>query len=114
MYNFKVYGQTRKQLTHWSLKIPKRYKHNIILGNLHRSNHISSIFSEEIKSISHKYENDDYPKRFVNSVIRQFQDKSNQRNIHDFDDYIIPLNFFDIPKSFFLVELPFCENNEIM
>ena len=59
-----------------------------------------------IKLVSHKYEKAGYPKRFINSVIKQFQNKSNQRNIDDFDDYIIPPNFF-------LVELPFCENNEI-
>ena len=40
-------------------------------------------------------------------VIKQFQDKSNQLNIGDFDDYIIPANFFDIPKSFILIKLPF-------
>ena len=38
---------------------------------------------------------------------------SNQSNIDDFDDYIISPNFFDIPKSVILIELPFCENNEI-
>ena len=61
----------------------------MILRNLHRPNRISSSFSEEIKFISHKYEKADYPKRFINSVIRQFQDRSNQSHIDDFDDYII-------------------------
>ena len=42
----------------------------MILGDLHRSNRISSNFSEEIRS--HKYEKADNPKRFINSVIRQF------------------------------------------
>ena len=85
----------------------------MIVGDLHRSNRICFNFSEKKKFISHKYEKADYPKRFINSVIRQFQDRSNQSNIDDFDDYIIPPNFFDIPKSFILIELPFCENNEI-
>ena len=74
----------------------------MILRDLHRSNRISSNSSEEIRFISQKYssyEKADYPKRFINSVIRQFQDRSNQSNIDDFDDYIIPPNFFDIPKS---------------
>ena len=113
IYDFKVYRKTTKQPTHWSSKTPKRYKRNRILGHLHRSNHISSSFSEKIRFISHKYEQADYLKRFINSVIRQFQDRSNQSNIDNFDDYIIPPNFFDIPKSFILKELPFCENNEI-
>ena len=69
----------------------------MILGGLHRSNRISSNFSQKIKFISHKHEKADYPKRFINSVIRQFQDRSNQSNIDDFDDYIITPNFFDIP-----------------
>ena len=93
--------------------MPKRYKRNMILGDLHRSNCISLNFNEEIKFISYIYEKAVYFKRFINRVIRQFQDRSNQRNIDDFNDYIIPPNFFDIPKSFILIELPFCENNEI-
>ena len=71
----------------------------MILGDLHQCKRISSNFSKEIRFISHKYEKAGYPKRFINSLIRQFQDRSNQSNIDDFDDYIIPPNFFDIPKS---------------
>ena len=112
IYNFKVHRKTTKQPTHWSSKIPKRYKRNVILGDLHRSFRISSDLNEEIKLISHKYDRADYPKRFVNSVIRQFQEKPNQHNIDDFDEYIIPPNFFDTPKPFILIELPFCETNE--
>ena len=52
----------------------------------------------------------DYPTRFINSVIKQFQDKSNQRNVGNLDEYIILTIFFDIPKSFMLTELPFFEN----
>ena len=113
IYNFKVYRKTTKQTTQWSSKIPKRYKRDIILGYLHWSNCRSSNFSEEIRFISHKYEKADYPKRFINRVIRQFQDRSNQSNIGDFNDYIVPPNFFDILKSFILIELPFCETNKI-
>ena len=72
-----------------------------------------SNFSKEIKFISQKYEKLDYSKRFINSVIKQFEDRSNQSNIDDLDDYIIPPNFFDILKSFILIELPFRETNEI-
>ena len=46
----------------------------MILRDLHRPNRITSNFSEETRFLSHKYEKVDYPKRFVNSVIRQFQD----------------------------------------
>ena len=108
IYDFKVCRKTTKQPTHWSSKIPNRYKCNTMLEVLNRSNRISSNFSEEIKFISHKNDQADDPKRFINSVIRQFQDRSNQSNIDDFDDYTFPMNFFDIPKSFILIELPFC------
>ena len=54
IYNFKYYRKTRKQHTHWPSNILKRYKCNIILGDLHRSNRISSNFSGKIKFISQK------------------------------------------------------------
>ena len=75
------------------------------LGDLHRSNRIFSNFSEEIKFTSHKYEKADYPKYFINSV-RQFQDRSSHCHTDDFDYYIIPLIFFDIPEPFILIKLP--------
>ena len=109
IYHFNVHRKTTKQPTHWLSKIPKRCKFRMIWGDWHRSKRISSDFSEEIKFVSRKYEKADYPKRFSNSVTKQFQDKSNQRNIGNFDDYIIPPNFFDIPKSFTLIKLPFCK-----
>ena len=34
IYDFKVYRKTTKQPTRWSSKIPKRYKRNMILGDL--------------------------------------------------------------------------------
>ena len=48
----------------------------MIIGDLYRSNRITSGFSEEMKFISHKYEKADDAKLFINSVTRQFQDKS--------------------------------------
>ena len=68
IYDFKVYRKTTKQPIHWSSKIPKRCKRNMILRDLHRSNRISSNSSEEIRFISQKYssyEKADYPKRFI-------------------------------------------------
>ena len=49
IYDFKVCRKTTKQPTHWSSKIPNRYKCNMMVGVLNRSNRISSNFSEEIK-----------------------------------------------------------------
>ena len=46
IYNFRVYRKKTKQPIHWSSKIPKGYKCNMILEDLHRSNCTSSNFSE--------------------------------------------------------------------
>ena len=47
IYDSTVYRNTTKQPTYWSLQILKRYKRNMILGDLHRSNRIFPNFSEE-------------------------------------------------------------------
>ena len=49
----------------------------MILGDLHQFNRISSSFNEELKLISRKSEKAEYPKRFIFSVIKRFQDRSN-------------------------------------
>ena len=49
----------------------------------------------------------DYPYRFINSVINNFQEKSDGT-----DDYIIPPGFFDVPKKVVLVDIPCCPKNE--
>ena len=53
IYDSTVHRNTTKQPTYWSSKIPKRYKSNMILGDLHRSNGTFPNFSEEKKYISH-------------------------------------------------------------
>ena len=53
--------------------------------------------------IKQKFLNADYPYRFINSVINNFQKKSDGT-----DDYIIPPGFFDIPKKVVLVDIPYC------
>ena len=47
-----------------------------------------------MKFISHKYEKADDAKLFINSVTKQFQDKSAQCNIDNFDDYNYSTEFF--------------------
>ena len=51
--------------------MPKRYKRNAIKGELHRAAKISSNFDTEISKIRMKYFNVGYPKRFIESVIRE-------------------------------------------
>ena len=109
-YETLVYRKSSKLPSHWSSKIPKRYKRNNILGDLHRSKRISSNFQHEVREIRNKYSKADYPIRFVNSIINKFQDESINNNQED--SFIIPPYLFEESKSFLLLELPYCELNE--
>ena len=67
-----VYRKEHKKAVPWISKIPKRYKQNTISGDLHRSRKIASNFDIEIKVIKAKYNKAGYPRRFIESVIRDF------------------------------------------
>ena len=54
-----------------------------------------------------KFLNADYPHKFINSIINNFQEKSEET-----DDDIIPPGFFDVPKKVVLVDIPYCPKNE--
>ena len=84
---------------HWSSKIPKRYKRNIINGELHRAKQISSNFDKEILRIREKYKNAGYPIRFVNSVISSFIDNRPKQPRNE-------------NKTRITINLPFCAENE--
>ena len=89
-----------------SSRVPKQYKQNAVIGDLHRSKTISSTFEMEIKVIKHKFRNAYYPSTFLNKVIHQFFTRKNN------DSCIIPPDLFEESKPFILVEIPFCEENE--
>ena len=91
----KVHRNESKLLAHWTSKIPKRYKRNAINADLNRAARIASTFTEEIPTIKQKFLSADYPPRFINSCSNQFNEKCNG-NTQDY--YIIPLDFFDVPK----------------
>ena len=93
----------RKLPVHWSSKVPKRYKRNAIISDLNRATRIASFPADEIPKIKEKFLNADYPYKFTNSVINNFQEKSDGT-----DDYIFPPGFVDIPKNVVLVDIPYC------
>ena len=70
---------------------------------------MASTFTDEIPTIKQKFLSTDYPPRFVNSVIKQFSEKCNG-NTQDY--YIIPPEFFDVPKPLVLAEIPYCLRHE--
>ena len=106
-----VHRNERKLPVHWTSRIPKRYKWNAIKADLNRAARIASTFTEEIPTIKQKFLSADYLSRFVNSVIKQFNEKCNDNTQ---DDYITPPYFFDVPKPLVLAEIPYCPINETL
>ena len=104
-----VYRKPNKLPTHRSSKISKRYKRNMINGDLNRSYRICMDFQAEKEIIKKKFQNANFPTRFIHSVIKQFEEKSFTP-----DDLIIPEFLFEEPRQFILLEIPFCESNELL
>ena len=90
-----VNRKDRKLAVHWTSRISKRYKRNSITSDLNRALRISSCPNDEISKIRQKFLNADYPLRFINSVMKQFNDKLSEKPNKE-DDYILPPDFFEI------------------
>ena len=71
-FETKVFHKETKLATHWSSAVPKRYKRNSILGDLHRAKAISSYFVDEVEYIRKKYKKAGYPHRFIEHVVNDF------------------------------------------
>ena len=72
-YKFNVYRKNTKLSSPWTSKTSKRCKRNTINGDIYRSKRISSNFDGEIPPIKEKFMKADYPLRFINSVVNDFQ-----------------------------------------
>ena len=88
-----MHQRVTKLTPHWSSNILKKYKRNAIHGDLCRAEHISSNFN-----ICQKFDNTGYLSPFTNSVIRAYEHKQHRRQQQE-GEYIIPPNFFKIPKE---------------
>ena len=64
-----VYQKEKKKLIHCNLAVPKSYKQNVIIRDVHRAKRISCDFNYEILVIKSKYIKAGYPPKFVTSVI---------------------------------------------
>ena len=95
--------------TPWNSKIPKKYKRNVIIGDLHRSKQLSTDFTKE-KKIKNKFKKVDFPTKYISSVIKSFE--CNERNKDQQDDFIIPPNLYEELKPRIVVEILFCKLNE--
>ena len=79
-----------------------RYKRNAIIGELHRAKKTASNFDMEIKRIVNRYTAAEFPRRFVHSIIDNFDSGK--------DNLIIPQWLFDERKAF-IIHLPFSSSN---
>ena len=105
-----VYHKETKLPTPRNSKIPKNYKRNVIIGDLHRSKRISTDFTKEKKYQKQIKKTPDFPTKFVDSVMKRFE--YNKRNKDQEDDFIIPPYLFEEPKPRIVVGFPFCDLNE--
>ena len=70
---------------------------------------IATDFEKEIVQIKKKFLAADFPSRFINSVCNDFLNKENN---HDNIDFIILPGFFDMDLVI-LIEIPYCDKNEV-
>ena len=77
----RVHRKKTKLPIPWTSNIPKRYMRNSIKTELYRAKRISSIFTSEVTVIRNKFESAGYPKRFVNSIIREFNAVKRTRRV---------------------------------
>ena len=105
----RVHRKKTKSPIPWTSNIPKRYKINSIKTELYRAKPISSNFTSEVTVIRNKFKSAGYPKRFVNSIIREFNAVKENGEI----DFIIPHWLFEEKKKVVLVEIQFCLKNEL-
>ena len=76
---------------------------------MHRAHKISSSFNEEVDEIRAKYNNAEFPKPYVESVIKQFNDKKSTEQ-----DKPVTENQKENEKAFIPIKIPFCDKNEKM
>ena len=96
---------------HWTYRILKRYRKNSIISDLNKALRISSSLKDEISKIRQKFLNTYYQLRFINSVIKQHNDKLSEKFNQEYY-YILLSDFFETKKQVILIETSNCEKNE--
>ena len=82
-FETKVFHKDRKLATHLSSAVPKRYKRNSILGDLHGAKVISSYFVDEVEYIRKKCKKAGYLHRFIEHVINGFMKTKDDELVPD-------------------------------
>ena len=108
-----VHRKESKLPVRWESKPPKHYKSNSLLGEINHAKKVSSNFQREVKTVKEKFSKENFPLRFINSVVAQFNNSAYNNNERNKEDEMInPPQFFEIPMKILLLHLPFCEANE--
>ena len=81
--------------------MPRNCKKNVILGNFHCANKISSDLEEEIFIIKANYLKASYPNGLIDSVINYFHQTK--------EDFLIPPSLKEQKKNY---QVPFCERSK--
>ena len=104
-----VHRKESKLPVPWESKVSKHYKRNALLGD----KKISSNFQKEVKNIKEKFNKANFPLRFINNVVTQFnKNMYNNKERNEEDEMIIPPQLFEIPRKILFLQVPFCEANE--
>ena len=89
---------------YWSSAVPKKYKINAILGDLHRAHKILSNFELEKQHIRKKYFSVNFPCNFIQLTFKSYQQKCKS---------LLPNWLFEEKyrkKNY--IRIPFCQSNE--
>ena len=101
-----VHRKTTKLPAHWTSKAPLKYKRNAINSDLSRASKISSHFETEKRIITDKFIRADYPKPFICSVIKNFE---NKQRLPPQTDRAEPV---EAPKDKIYFDIPYSVENE--
>ena len=97
-----MYQKENKQPIQRNSVVPKSYKRNVSIGDVHRAKRMSCDLNHEISVINSKYNKGSCPPRFFTSVINIFTVEKK--------DPIIPPQMFNERKAVYF-QLPFCKTN---
>ena len=88
---------------HWPSAVPKKYKRNAILGDLHRAYKISSNLLEK-QRIKKKYLSANFPYNFIQFTFASYQQKC---------ESLIPNWLFEEKhRKTIYIRIPFCQSNK--
>ena len=100
---FCVLKKKQKKTIQWNSVLPKSYKRNVVIGDVHRAKRISCDFDYEILVIKSKYIKAGFPPKFVTSVLNTCTAEKEEPKI--------PPQMFDERKTAYF-QLLFCKTNE--